>query len=56
MHNKPLLIIVFAGLLGAFSKNHNNEIELYVRVGLIEGLSLLSQEFQIVIYFTIKDE
>lgn len=39
---RPLVILIFDGLLGKFKKSPSNETMLYIRRGLIKGIKLLS--------------
>ena len=56
MVNQPLIVIVFDGLLGVFHKNSNNEIELFTRNGIYEGINMISNACQVALFTTIKDE
>ena len=38
----PLLIMVFDGLMGEFKLSSENEVQLYLRLGLVQGLQALS--------------
>lgn len=50
------MILVFDGLLGVFHKGQENEIELYIRNGIFEGINMISTACQVAIFTTIKDE
>ena len=53
---RPLIILIFDGLLGLFKKSPVNETLLYVRKGIAEGLQKLSANFQIAIYTSMKED
>jgi hypothetical protein len=53
---RPMIILIFDGLLGLFKKSPVNETLLYVRKGIAEGLQKLSATFQIAIYTSMKED
>ena len=42
---KPLIILVFDGMMGKFKKSPQNESMLYIRKGLSKGMKLLSSAY-----------
>jgi hypothetical protein len=51
-----VLILVFDGLLGEFKLSSECEVQLFLRTGLVPGLHALTEQFQVVLYSSIKDE
>lgn len=45
MQECPLIIIVFDGLMGEFKLSSDNEVQLYLRLGLVQGLQALSKSY-----------
>lgn len=51
-----IMILVFDGMMGEFKLGTDHETQLFIRVGLVDGLKNLSTQFHLVIYSAIRDE
>ena len=53
---RPLIVIIFDGLMGNFVKSPINETMLFIRKGLIEGLKLLSTNYQVAVFTHMRED